>query len=69
MVLQVMLFFGKYDMFSHYAVIWWDRGQASIIRMDGLYVPGGMLLSSSGTDQNGRKWQLSDDDMIFGSCY
>lgn len=25
-------YFGQYDMFSHYAVIWWDRGQASIIK-------------------------------------
>jgi len=31
------------------------------------HVPGGMLINSSGTDQNGRQWQLSDDS--YGFCY
>lgn len=60
-------YFGSYDMFSHYAVIWWDRGQASIIKLNGIYVSGGMLLNENGIDQNGRQWQLSDNN--YGFCY
>lgn len=60
-------YFGQYDMFSHYAVIWWDRGQASIIKINDIYVAGGMLFNSNGIDQNGRQWQLSDNS--YGFCY
>lgn len=58
--------FGNYDMFSHYAVIWWDKGQASIIKINDIYVAGGILFNSNGTDQNGRAWQLSDNN---GFCF
>lgn len=58
--------FGQYDMFSHYAVIWWDKGQASIIKLN-FYIAGGMLLNSQGVDQNGRQWQLSDNSL--GVCF
>ena len=60
-------FFGNYDMFSHYAVIWWDRGQASIIKINDIYVAGGMLFNTNGIDQNGRQWQISDNS--YGFCY
>lgn len=59
--------FGNYDMFSHYAVIWWNKGQASIIKINDIYVAGGMLLNTNGIDQNGRQWQLSDNS--YGFCY
>lgn len=59
-------YFGKYDMFSHYAVIWWDKGQASIIKLD-FHVIGSMMLNSRGIDQSGRQWQISDDSLGF--CY
>lgn len=59
-------YFGNYDMFSHYAVIWWDKGQASVIKLD-FHVAGGMLINSNGTDQQGRRWQLSDNS--YGVCY
>lgn len=60
-------YMGKYSMFDYYAVIWWDRGQASVIKLGGIYVPGGMMLYQNGTDQNGRGWQLSDNNIGF--CY
>lgn len=59
-------YFGNYDMFSHYAVIWWDKGQASVIKLD-FHVAGGMLLNTNGIDQQGRQWQLSDNS--YGFCY
>lgn len=59
-------YFGHYDMFSHYAIIWWQQGQASIIKLN-FHVAGGILLNSQGTDQNGRSWQLSDNS--YGFCY
>ncbi len=59
-------YWGNYDMFSHYAVIWWQQGQASIIKLN-FHVAGGILLNSQGTDQNGRGWQLSDSS--YGICY
>lgn len=59
-------YWGNYDMFSHYAVIWWQQGQASIIKLN-FHVAGGILLNSQGTDQNGRGWQLSDSS--YGVCY
>lgn len=60
-------YFGNYDMFSHYAVVWWDKGQASIIKINDIYVAGGMLFNTNGTDQQGRQWQLSDSS--YGVCY
>lgn len=60
-------YFGKYDMFSHYAVIWWDKGQASIIEINDIYYKGAMLFNTNGVDQNGRQWQLSDNN--YGVCY
>lgn len=56
---------GNYDMFSHYALIWWQQGQVSVIKLD--YYFGGMLLNARGTDQNGRQWELSDNNYNF--CY
>lgn len=59
-------YFGDYDMFSHYAVVWWDRGQASVIKLD-FHVAGSMLINSNGTDRQGRRWQLSDNS--YGVCF
>ncbi|UNU73546.1 hypothetical protein LU293_01130 [Moraxella nasovis] len=59
-------YMGKYSMFDHYAVIWWDAGQASIIKLSGFYTSGMMMLYQNGTDQNGRAWQLSDNS--YGIC-
>ena len=60
-------YLGNYDMFSHYAVIWWDKGQASIIKINDIYVAGGMLFNTNGIVQNGRQWQISDNS--YGFCY
>lgn len=48
-------------------VIWWDKGQASIIKINDIYVAGGMLFNTNGIDQNGRQWQISDNS--YGFCY
>ena len=52
--------FSRFNMFDHYAVIWWDQGQASVIKLRS-YFPGSMMYRTTGTDQNGRKWELSDN--------
>lgn len=51
-------------MFDHYAVIWWDQGQASVIKLRS-YFPGSMMYRTTGTDQNGRKWELSDNSIGY----
>lgn len=56
---------GNYDMFSHYAVIWWSQNQASLIQINDIYVAGGMLFNGNGIDQQGRQWELSDS---MGMC-
>lgn len=56
--------FGRYSMFDHYAVIWWDKGQASIIKLNNYIF--GMGLGIDGIDQNGRAWRLSEDN--YGMC-
>lgn len=58
-------YFGNYEMFSHYALIWWEQGQVSVIKLD--YYFGGMLLNARGVDQNGRQWELSDT--TAGYCF
>lgn len=59
--------FSRFNMFDYYAVIWWDREQASIIKMDSPYLAGVMMFNSSGVDQNGRQWSLSDGD--YSMCW
>ena len=51
--------FGRYGMFDHYAVIWWGKGQASIIKLDNYLF--GMAMGINGSDQDGRAWRLADN--------
>lgn len=44
---------------TSYVVIWWDYGQASIIKLDGMY-SGSLLFSPTGVDQGGRQWRVAD---------
>ncbi|WP_258403973.1 hypothetical protein [Moraxella ovis] len=46
-------------MFDHYAVIWWGKGQASIIKLDNYLF--GMAMGINGSDQDGRAWRLADN--------
>lgn len=48
----------NYVSYSHYAVIFWDYGQASIIKLQ-LYFGSIGYTPTEGTDQSGRKWKLS----------
>lgn len=47
------------NLFTSYVVIWWDYGQASIIKLDGMY-SGSLLFSPTGVDQGGRQWRVAD---------
>jgi hypothetical protein len=55
----------KYNFAYYYAVIWWGPGQASIIQLS-IYTPGMILFNTSGVDQTGVQWQLSDNN---GYCF
>ena len=55
----------KYNFVYYYAVIWWGPGQASIIQLS-IYTPGMILINTSGVDQTGVQWQLSDNN---GYCF
>ena len=48
------------------AVNWWQQGQVSVIKLD-FHVAGGVLFNTNGTDQQGRRWQLSDNS--YGVCF
>lgn len=58
--------FNQFDFISHYAVIWWQNAQPSVIKINSPYVAGMMLFNTSGNDQQGRQWQISDNN---GFCY
>lgn len=47
------------NFFTSYVVIWWDYGQASVIKLDGMY-SGSLLFSPTGVDQGGRQWRVAD---------
>lgn len=54
----------NYNSFSHYAVIFWDDDQASIIELryfTGSYGP----VATRGKDQRGVEWQLSKKSICF----
>lgn len=58
--------FNRYDFISHYAVIFWSNSQASVIKINSPYYSGMMMYLTNGVDQQGRQWQLSDNN--FGYC-
>ncbi len=58
--------YSRYDYISHYAVIFWSNGQASVIKLTDPYVSGMMLFQTRGFDQQGRQWRLSDNN--YGMC-
>src|SRR5688572_24992170 len=45
-----------YDVLSTYVVIFWDKDEVSVIRMDFPYLG---PIGQSGTDQAGRKWEIA----------
>ena len=54
--------FTKYSSINHYAVIFWSNEQASIIKLSPPYISGMMMINKNGNDQNGRSWQLADNN-------
>lgn len=53
-----------YDLIGHYIVIFWAQGQATVIEMNSITgIPGPM--QESGTDQEGRSWEISSYSSIF----
>ena len=52
----------NYVSFRKYIVIFWKQNQASIIEMDFPYVS---VLGTSGTDQQGRSWEVSTSSVCF----
>lgn len=59
--------YSKFNMFDHYAVVFWeDGGVPSLIKLNS-YFAGSMMLNQRGEDQYGRDWQLSDNTL--GMCY
>jgi hypothetical protein len=46
----------NYNMASRYVVIFWAQGQASVIDMGSIFMPG---ISNPGWDQEGRAWSIS----------
>lgn len=52
----------NYKPISTYVVIFWDKGQASIIELDFPILTG---VGQSGEDQKGRKWEISKSSICF----
>lgn len=48
----------NYDVLSRYIVIFWAQNQASVIEMSGIF-GGPTYIPSTGTDQEGRSWEIS----------
>lgn len=46
----------KYNVFSKYVVIFWERDQASVIELDFGSV---LAMGTDGKDQQGRRWEIS----------
>jgi hypothetical protein len=52
----------KYLGFRKYIVIFWKQNQASVIELSFPYVS---ILGTSGTDQQGRPWEVSTSSVCF----
>ncbi|ABA58704.1 conserved hypothetical protein [Nitrosococcus oceani ATCC 19707] len=52
----------NYKPISTYVVIFWDKGQASIIELDFPILTG---VGQPGEDQKGRKWKISKSSICF----
>ena len=54
----------NYDAFETYAVIFWDQGQASVIKLE--YSFGNISpIGSDGTDQQGNRWNVSTSSFCY----
>jgi hypothetical protein len=51
----------NYNSFSTYAVIFWDKDEASVIELDWGTVS---VLGTNGRDQTGRSWEISSSTTI-----
>ena len=52
----------RFTSFSKYVVIFWKQDQASVIELDFPFVS---VVGTSGTDQQGRKWEVSTSSLCF----
>ena len=52
----------KYNSFDYYVVIFWDKGEATILKMNSSFDPG--LFDSEVTDQYDRKWKIRKQDLF-----
>ena len=54
----------NYNYMSHatYVVIFWDRGEASLIELD---FPALSAVPMKGTDQDGRKWEVAKTNICY----
>jgi hypothetical protein len=63
----------KYDGFATYAVVFWDHGQATVIKLKGYFTCGleageGCVTSYTqilGLDQEGRNWKVCPASLIY----
>lgn len=54
----------NYNVFGHYIVIFWAQDQATVIEMSGISgTPS--FIQESGTDQQGRSWEISAYSPMF----
>ncbi len=62
--------YDKYDMFSKYVVIFWAKGQASIIKLDSSLHQFFMSMArgEEGEDQRGTKWKIVSGN-LYPLCY
>lgn len=52
----------SYTSYSTYVVIFWDKGQASVIEMSFPYLG---PIGQEGEDQQGRKWEIAKTSICF----
>lgn len=54
----------SYDSFATYAIIFWAKDQASIIKLSNFY-GSFSVYGTNGSDQEGRRWQLSKTTLCY----
>lgn len=54
----------NYDPSATYAVIFWDQGEASVLKLQS-YSEGITAYGTSATDRQGRSWQVSESSVCY----
>lgn len=54
----------NYNSFSTYVVVFWDKGEASILELD-YYFGGISAYGNSAKDQYGREWEVSTSSLCY----